>query len=376
MAYLAYAQDVHSGLLDPAAISEELAIRPPRQSVTDLLARAVAADSGADLMQGLVPTSPQLCPPAEGKIKAGASVADRVATDMIAEGDIIRPGDTDPRVAQMRARLGAVGFSAGLGTSPVYDEALVGLVKLFQESNGLSADGAVGPRTVAVMNRSSRDQLQQVLVNLERERWLNIPRGNRHILVNIAAFVAQVYDDGVPVFETRTVVGSGQHHTPEFSDEMTHMVVNPSWHVPVSIIGKEYLPQLQRNNTAMNQQGIQIFYKGRQIDPTLVDFTQFTAGNFPVTMRQPPGAGNALGKVKFLFPNKFDIYLHDTPSKSLFQKSQRDFSHGCVRVQRPMDLAYLLLSRQSRTIPRACSSGRWTPGRDDVGTWTCRCRCI
>ncbi len=364
--YLKYAQDLHAGILLPKSVDPELAVRSPRENTTDLLARVVAASSGADLFAGLEPLNPRykMLLGEKARIEAMLNVGQEVG--LVEEGAILRPGMSGPRVAQMRARLGAVGFSQGLGTSEFYDDALLTMVKLFQAANGLSDDGAVGPRTVAMLNRSDRDLLQQVLVNLERERWLNIPRGNRHIQVNIPAFVVQVYDDGVIVFESKTVVGKvGKTQTPEFSDVMTHMMINPSWHVPVSIITKEYLPQLQANNNAMNRQGIQIFYRGKQIDPTRVDFSQFNQSWFPVTMRQPPGDGNALGKVKFLFPNQFDIYLHDTPSKSLFDKIARAFSHGCVRVARPRDLAFLLLSRQTDDaeglFQRLLDTGRETP---------------
>ena len=365
-AYLHYAQDLHAGILVPKDVDGELAIDTPRESVTELLSRVVAAADGAELFADLEPKHPRYRMLLAEKARIEGMLSAGLAAPFVEEGAILRPGMSGPRVAQMRARLGAIGFSQGLGSLEVYDDALLEVVKLFQAANGLADDGAVGPRTVAVLNRSDRDMLAQVLVNLERERWLNISRGNRHIQVNIPAFVAQVYDYGAMVFETKTVVGKvGKTQTPEFSDVMTHMMINPSWNVPVSIITKEYLPQLQANNTAMNRQGIQIFYKGRQIDPTRVDFSQFTAGWFPVTMRQPPGAGNALGKVKFLFPNQFDIYMHDTPSKSLFDKISRAFSHGCVRVARPRELAYLLLSRQSDDpeglFQKHLDTGRETP---------------
>lgn len=364
-AYLAFAQDSHSGVVAPSDVDREMSVRPPLLDDTVLLAMVIASDNGADLIEALVPSHPNYQRLLNEKLRLEGVVAVVEAAGIIADGATLEIGDIDPRVAQMRDRLATIGFSAGLGNSEVYDAALAGLVTLFQEQNGLTADGVAGPRTIAAMNRSDRDRLAQVLVNLERERWLNVARGARHIQVNIPAFVAQVIDDGVVVFETKTVVGrADKFRTPEFSDTMTHMVINPSWGVPQSIVAKEFLPQLQANNAAMNRQGIQIFYKGRQIDPTRVDFNQFNADWFPVTMRQPPGAGNALGKVKFLFPNEFDIYLHDTPSKSLFDKVVRDFSHGCVRVARPLDLAYLLLSRQTDDpeglFQRHLDSGRET----------------
>ena len=171
--------------------------------------------------------------------------------------------------------------------------------------------------------------------------------GTRHILVNQADFSAKIVDDGQVTFETRAVIGKNVHdrRSPEFSDEMEHMVINPSWYVPRSIITKEYLPKLQSNPNAVGH--IQITDRsGRQVNRGAVDFTQFTARNFPFAMRQPPSKSNALGLVKFMFPNKYNIYLHDTPQKSLFAREVRAFSHGCIRLAQPFEFAYALLAKQ------------------------------
>jgi murein L,D-transpeptidase YcbB/YkuD len=364
-AWLDYARDLGSGLLEPSDVDPELAFRPRREDPVALLARVVAARGDAAALIGeLQPGHPRYAMLLAEKSRLESVLGAEEMAPPMSDGPVLRPGDSGPRVTEMRARLGAIGFSRGLGTLPAYDEGLAALIRLFQEQNGLEPDGHVGPRTVAALNQSDRGRLEQVLVNLERERWMNFPRGARHIQVNIAGFFAQVIDDGEVVFETRTVVGrADKHRTPEFHDMMTHMVVNPSWNVPYSIVSKEYLPQLQSNNNATNQQGIQIFYKGRLIDPTRVDFSRFNASNFPVTMRQPPGPGNALGKVKFLFPNQFDIYLHDTPAKRLFERVSRAFSHGCIRLQRPVELAELLLARQS-SDPAALFANTHATGRE------------
>jgi murein L,D-transpeptidase YcbB/YkuD len=226
--------------------------------------------------------------------------------------------------------------------------ALQKAVQSFQLSHGLEGDGVAGSTTIDEVNQPVAARLQSVIVAMERERWLPAQRGKRHVLVNLADFHAQLVDDGLVTFRTRSVIGKNQsdRRSPEFSDVMELMVINPNWYVPRSIVVKEYLPQLQRNPNAVSHINI-TDRQGRIVNRSTMDFSQFTRRNFPFAMTQPPSNTNALGLVKFLFPNKYNIYLHDTPSKSLFSKEKRDFSHGCIRLQDPFDFAYALLSRQS-----------------------------
>lgn len=172
--------------------------------------------------------------------------------------------------------------------------------------------------------------------------------GARHVLVNQTDFTAKIIDNGDITFETRSVIGKNQsgRRSPEFSDVMEHMVINPSWYVPRSIITQEYLPKLRNNPNAVGH--IQITdNRGRVVNRANTDFSQFTARNFPYAMRQPPSRSNALGLVKFMFPNKYNIYLHDTPQKSLFKREVRAFSHGCIRLAQPFEFAYALLAKQT-----------------------------
>jgi L,D-transpeptidase YcbB len=178
---------------------------------------------------------------------------------------------------------------------------------------------------------------------------MNIDRSVRHVWVNLPDFRARIVDGGKTVFETRVVIGKDvpDQRSPEFSDEMEHMVINPSWGVPRSIIVKEYLPLLQQNPNAVGHLQV-IDGRGRVVSRGSVNFAAYSARTFPYGLRQPPSDGNALGKVKFMFPNQHNIYLHDTPSKSLFDKEVRAYSHGCIRVADPFDLAHALLSVQSK----------------------------
>ena len=199
---------------------------------------------------------------------------------------------------------------------------------------------------------------------MERERWLNRPRGNRHIWVNLTDFTARIVDNDRVTFETRSVVGATprDRQTPEFSDLMEFMVINPSWYVPRSIAVNEYLPMLQRNPGAVSH--IEITdSNGRVVNRSAANFAQYTASTFPFSMREPPSAGNALGQVKFMFPNPYNIYLHDTPAQSLFARQVRAFSHGCVRLNDPFDFAYTLLARQTAD-PEAFFQARLRTGAE------------
>jgi len=233
------------------------------------------------------------------------------------------------------------------GEDPVFDLEMVDALKAFQLRHGLNDDGVLGPKTLAAVNTGAEDRLRQVYVNLERQRWLNYDRGARHIFVNQADFSVQVIDDGEITLWSRVVIGQRKHRSQEFIDEMTHMVVNPTWHVPRSIATEEMLPELQQNPGALGGSMQVMTRGGTAVNPLLVDFTQFNQRNFPFVIKQKPGRSNALGRVKFLFPNQFNIYLHDTPQKHLFARDVRAFSHGCIRVQKPFELAHLLLSAQT-----------------------------
>ncbi len=269
-------------------------------------------------------------------------------------------------VAALRLRLNQRGYALDDVTIRTYDDALVEAVKLFQTDFGLNADGLVGPQTLSSINAQPDGRLKQVIVNLERARWMNYELGSRHIYVNIPDFTASVMDYGVPSLSFRVVVGTGRNQTAEFSDTMTHMIANPKWNVPYSIASKEYLPKLRADPTVLSRENILMTVRGsgQIVDPSAIDFSYFDEDNFPFFLQQQSGRGNALGRVKFMFPNRFNIYLHDTPSKSLFSRDARAFSHGCVRVQKPMEFAYELLSLQEdnpeAAFNRALNSGKET----------------
>ncbi len=344
--FLDYSEDVSSGLLEPQSVVDGIEREAPRPDALALLTQV--QDGTADyVLRSLPPQTPEYARLMKAKLRLERAMrAGGWGEDVPVSK--LEPGDSGPRVAALRNRLVRMGYLAR-GLSAEYDAPLRAAVIRFQEDHGLTADGVAGDSTLEALNTPVHERLQSVIVAMERERWLNLPDGlgARHILVNLTDFHARIIDDGKVTFETRSVVGhrDPDRRTPEFSDVMDHMVINPSWYVPRSIIVNEYLPQLKKNPGAVSH--IEITdRRGRQVSREQ-GFADYTAASFPYAMRQPPGPGNALGQVKFMFPNHHNIYLHDTPAKSLFSREVRAYSHGCVRLNDPKDFAYALLARQS-----------------------------
>lgn len=346
--YVEYARDISSGVLNPRSINKEMNAVKQIPTISELLTSVSMTDDRQTMYSNLGPRSDEYLRMLELKKEMEALLSGGGWGEQVPSGRTLRPGQEAERVAILRDRLNRRGYDVTNMGSNVYDEELAEVVKTFQADFGLNADGLVGPQTLAAINAEPDGRLRQVLVNLERIRWMNHDLGDRHIYVNIPDFMASVVDNGEPTHTFRVVVGKRKHQTAEFSDMMTHMVVNPTWHVPSSIASKEYYPQLLADPTTLARQNIRMLYRGtgEVIDSTRVDYTQYSSGNFPFVLQQRPGRGNALGRVKFMFPNKYNIYLHDTPSKSLFSRDARAYSHGCIRVQNPFDLAYKLLDPQ------------------------------
>lgn len=344
-ALIAFVRDLSSGALTPEKIDDGIKREIARPDAALTLSRAETDLAG--LLDGLAPKAPQYARLMAEKFRLEALIA-RGGFDTSAPLGEIEAESTGPQVVALRDRLIDLGYLQGSFTE-TFDAEIRTAVSRFQLAHGITPDGVVGKSTAASLNTPATERLKSVTVALERMRWMgNAPLGSRHIWVNQPEYKARVYDDGAVTFETRVIIGKTGHDTasPEFSELMEFMVVNPTWSVPRSIVVKEYLPQLQKNPMAQGQ--LQLLDRsGRVVDRSTVDFAAYTPGNFPYALRQPPEDGNALGQVKFMFPNPWNIYLHDTPTKPLFAKEVRAFSHGCIRVGSPFDLAYVLLSRQT-----------------------------
>ncbi len=334
---------IASGRIEPSDISELISLEPQRPDVTDVLSRLPgSSDVTADLAS-YEPQEPQYAALklALAKLRT-TSDQERI---VIPDGDLLKAGETDDRVPLLRTRLD-VPLADGPDQS-IYDDAIVAAVKDFQHEHHLTPDGIVGPNTLAALNGKSREeQIAAVITNLERWRWMPHDLGDFHVIVNVPEFRVRVVSNNEVVHATRVIVGKPTNRTPTFASAIRYIIVNPYWNVPVSIVRNEMLPEIRANPYGYFANGqyevfARINGRYRQVSPTAIDWqvTPATA----VHIRQVPGDRNALGRIKFMFPNQDSVYLHDTPSKGLFQRDYRALSHGCVRVQNPMDFADAIL---------------------------------
>ena len=265
----------------------------------------------------------------------------------IPEGSTLKPGSSDRRLPVLARRLiisGDLEPREDLGKLTIYDESLQQGVRRFQERHALEADAVIGPATLRALNVPVEKRVEQLEINIERARWVLDDIEDDFVLVNIAGFRAYVLRDRKVVWSTKVQVGSAFHQSPVFRDEIKFVVINPTWTVPFSIATREILPKIKRDpNYFANRDFDLKDNNGKFIDPASVNWEKITARNFPFWMVQRPGPNNALGRIKIMFPNEHAVYLHDTPSKALFSKAERAFSHGCIRVENPFDFAEQLL---------------------------------
>jgi murein L,D-transpeptidase YcbB/YkuD len=285
-----------------------------------------------------------------------------VTWPVIPQGAALKPGQSDPRLGKVRELLAFTGdYEGPENGSPRYDAALVGAVIKFQQRHGLEAKGLFGKQTVFAMNIPPEERRRQIIVNMERWRWMPDNLGQEHFLVNIAAFELQWIKNNHTVERMNVVVGAVATQTPEFSDELEYVELNPTWTVPYSIATKEMLPKL-KSNPYSYAEDFDVFANGKLTGWDGINWAAYGAGKFPFTFRQRPGPKNALGRVKFMLPNKHNIYLHDTPAKEKFANTTRAFSHGCIRLSRPTDLAYKLLGEKNGMSP-AMINAVWAGNR-------------
>ena len=358
-ALLLYARQAYAGRLDPSSLGPLVTIKPLLPDPVEILSKVSTSPDATAAVDAYNP-------PHEGYKKLKAALAEAMKSApaagpvAIAEGRLLKVGMSDPRVPLLRQRLG---LPAVTEKADVYDEALAGAIAAFQAEKGLKADGTAGSGTIAALNGVGRDHRAEIIANMERWRWLPRDLGAFHIMVNVPEYEVRVVDNGRVTHQTRVVTGKVTNQTPIFSAAMESIVVNPTWNVPASITMKEMVPKLKRDPSYLTRNGYQALAKVggkvQPVDPASIDWNSASARS--VIIRQQPGDDNALGQIKFLFPNQHAVYLHDTPSKSLFQREQRDFSHGCVRVQNPLDFADVLLDHEggwSRERLRKMIGGR------------------
>ncbi len=360
-AFLLYLDDLRAGAADPEALGQAIYIDPSRPDPLRMLRELEQIDDVPAVLERIIPDDPRY-----NKLRTSLGQLTIQASSggwgPKVPGSGVAPNETSAAVDALRRRLIAMGdlppepelMSGESSRVATYDERLQGAVARFQDRHGLTADGIAGPATLRALNQPVTRRIAQVILNLERLRWRANQRLGRRIEVNQAAFRMTVYDDSdVPLHEARVVVGKPERRlqTPEFSRSMSYLVLNPRWNVPRSIVMREFLPEAKADPQFFDKQNMILFHRGRKVNPlTDVDWAAMTPAEFGehYGVVQKPGPGNALGNVKFMFPNGYNIYLHDTPSKHLFADESRAYSHGCVRIERPFALAWLLLSEQSK----------------------------
>lgn len=298
-------------------------------------------------------------------LQAYRGIAARGGWPAVEAGETLRLGMQSPRVPALRALLAVTGDLEGAvyAEEPeIYDQAVEAAVKRFQERHGLEADGAVGRQTLADLNVPVEARIDQLRINLERIRWVFRDLEPRFLLVNIARYRALLVEDQQVVWSTRAVVGRPYRQTPVFKARMTYLEFNPTWTVPPTILREDLLPDIRRDPAVLQQRNMTVLdHQGRRVDPATIDWSTVTARSFSYMIRQEPGPDNALGRVKFMFPNPYHVYMHDTPARGLFARAVRSYSSGCIRLERPFELVDILLAGTQwdrAAIEQVLASGR------------------
>lgn len=342
LAIVAFAEQASGGLVQPSSIYKDITRTPERIAGDKALAEVAAADDVDAALESFNPPHE-----AFRRLKAklaeirAAAAGSAPPPPPVRTAKTLKPGMSDVGVPALRQRLG-LPPETDRSRVLVYDDALVAAVEMFQAAHHLAPDGIVGNRTMSVLNLASRDVEGEILANMEMWRWMPRDLSRDYVFVNVPEFVVRVYRHGAKVHEARVVVGKTDHQTPIFSGEMQYLVINPYWNVPESIKIKEMLPAIQADPAGyFARHGYEATWQGQVIDPSRIVWNENAVK--AVGIRQVPGEANALGHIKFMFPNKHAVYLHDTPLRSLFARSVRAFSHGCVRVDDPMSFAAAVL---------------------------------
>ena len=363
-AFLAYARHARGGQIDPSKLSRYIDQNPPLLDPLVLIEAIEKTATPKSYLAELHPKHPQFVrlkkALADERMKSGETKP----IVRIPAGPNLRKGMTHTQIALVRERLGVPVPPESGDTFDVtpefFDEILSEAIIGFQKKSGLRGDGIIGRGTRAAMNKCPRNRIKTIIANMERWRWMPEFLGKRFVHVNIPEFRFRVMEGEKLIHTERVVVGKITNQTPLFSDEMETVVFNPSWYPPVSIIRNEILPGARKNPGFIDRHRFVVTNaRGRPVNPDSIDWYEAQAGK--IFFRQPPGPGNVLGVVKFLFPNKHQVYMHDTPSKSLFVKRVRAYSHGCIRVRDPRRFAELILSYDKgwsrKRIDRIISSG-------------------
>lgn len=336
-----------SGKVDPNLIFEDTQVVKPAVDVSEQLTRALTQSSLSEYLKAIEPQSDDYQSLKEYLVLLASEEAPAWPTLEVKPS--IKPNMADTRVASIAERLVFWGdlsaeWNHHAPSNLVYEGDLIHAVESFQSRHGLKVDGVLGKNTISALNITPQQRIAQLAVNLERIRWHQQKHFNRLITVNIAGFELVAKENGEEALRMPVIVGQLNRQTPVFEDNVQYIVLNPTWVVPWELATKDKLPLIQENPQYLLDNQFSVYLQDQKVqDPTLIDWSQVTRSNFPYRLEQAPGSDNALGRVKFMFPNNYEVYLHDTPSKSLFNNDLRAFSSGCVRIQQPMDLLWWIL---------------------------------
>ena len=343
-AYLGLASHFQSGRVDPVRLDKDWQVE---RKAIDLVAHLEQALADGRIGASLAELLPQQ-PGYRRLVEQLAGLRMQPDWPVVPAGARLEAGSDGTRVVALRARLAAAGLlDDNERTDETFDSAVAAAVKTFQQRHGLEDDGVVGNITLQELNTERNQRIQQVMVNLERWRWLPNDLGRRHLRVNIAAYQLEAWQDGSRRLDMKVIVGKDYRRTPVFSEQLRYLVLNPRWMVPRRIAVEDKLPLFRKDPASVSARGFDI-YQGwadnqLPIDPETIDWESLGARSFPYRLVQRPGPQNALGRIKFMLPNRFDVYLHDTPDRHLFERNDRNFSSGCIRVHRPLELAEWVL---------------------------------
>jgi len=347
-AFMLYASHLLAGRVNPETVHTDWTVSSPTTDLTNILQSALNTNQIEKALTDFCPNHPGYS--GLKTYLAHYRKIEKAVQELPSLGVIqLQKGDKGTSVERLRERLIIFGdlYTDNKDQADIFDETIEEAVRSYQKRHGLKQDGIVGPQTLEMLNTSLQKRIRQIELNMERWRWVSRNIGNRYLIVNIADFKLWVTENRRRVLDMRVVVGRPYRRTPVFSAIMTFMVINPYWNIPQRLAIKDVLPKIQKNIHYIEQQKIKVFKdwsnNAVEIDPETIEWNKIEPRNFTYKLRQEPGPKNLLGRIKFIFPNKFAVYLHDTPKRFLFKENNRDFSSGCIRVEEPISLAVYLL---------------------------------
>jgi murein L,D-transpeptidase YcbB/YkuD len=351
--FFTLAHHLSQGCVNQATFQPEWSIPGASEDISEVLTTALEKHRVGEALRTFAPHTPEYASLSKA-LSRYRKMAKHNNLQIIPEGRLLKKGMRSERVPELRNKLALFGDleKSSTATGDFFDAPLKQAVARFQQSHGLRPDGIVGSSTLQELNTPIEQRILQIMVNMERMRWSNGGRADRYLIVNIARFELEVVDKGNVVLSMKVVVGKPFLDTPVFKRKMTYLVLDPVWNIPESIAKEEILPKIKKDRNYLKKENITVLRgwgdKEEEVDPQSVKWKSVTPLNLYFRFRQGPGPRNPLGRIKFMFPNRYNVYLHDTPAKNLFSQDVRTFSHGCIRIEKPLELAEYVLKGDPR----------------------------